>query len=390
MALFETTFPPYVAFGSRTLSQGNAGSDVAVIQSVYNLMLQTMNPPEGPMGSPITLTGTYDAATVQAVRNIQSFFGLSTDGIAGPATYFVFGQGVGANTTYGGPVYGSRELRQGNAGGDVTVLQNRLNCFRYASLIGKPATGTFDAATSTAVLAFKQDAAANGDTGFPDNAVAGSGFYAATWIYTFAGGRGIFPDRNGFDVVFVQVLLGRLGFYTGRVHGYYDAATQAAVTAYQRARGISADGIVGQETFYHFGLNNAVAAPQPLQLAWPVTPTPTLCSVALEPTTSAPSAFGSASLLGVSAGAVNIVGNNLPDPSTFYAGGSYSYHVVTCSGTVLAQGLMTSIGGSVWAGSASINVTSARSATVTVRANPAGAVVSTGPIVLTANFSTCR
>ncbi len=173
MALFDDTFAPYVPFGSRNLSLGNSGTDVAVVQAVYNLMLHTMNPPEGPMGSPIAITGTYNAATVQAVKNIQSYFGLSVDGIVGPNTYFVFGQGIGPYTTYGGPVYGSRQLEQGNSGGDVTILQNRLNCFRYARIIGGPATGTFNAATASAVLAFKQDAAFNGDTGFPDNAIAG-------------------------------------------------------------------------------------------------------------------------------------------------------------------------------------------------------------------------
>ena len=174
MALFDSTFAPYVPFGSRTLSSGATGTDVAVIQAVYDLMLRTMNPPEGPMGSPITINGTFDTATTQAVKNIQSYFGLTADGIVGPATYFVYGQGVGADTTYGGPVYGSRQLSQGMSGGDVTILQNRLNCFRYSSLIGEPATGTFGSGTASAVLAFKRDAAANGDTGFPDNAILGS------------------------------------------------------------------------------------------------------------------------------------------------------------------------------------------------------------------------
>jgi hypothetical protein len=134
MALFDTTFAPYVPFGSRTLTSGATGTDVAVLQAVYNLMVDTMNPPQGPMGSPIPLTGTYDAATAEAVQNIQSYFGIAVDGIADPDTYFLFGQGVGAHTTYGGPVYGSRQLSVASTGGDVTILQNRLNVFRYATV----------------------------------------------------------------------------------------------------------------------------------------------------------------------------------------------------------------------------------------------------------------
>lgn len=271
MALFDTTYAPYYPFGSRNLSSGMTGTDVAVVQAVYNLMLKIMNPPEGPMGSPIEITGSMNASTVAAVKNIQSYFGLTADGVVGPVTYFVFGQGVETHTTYGGPVYGSRQLSEGQSGGDVTILQNRLNCFRYVSILGEPATGRFNTATRQAVLALKHDAEANGDTGFPDNAIAGFGFYDATWIYTFAGGRALCPHRNGFDVVFVQIMMTTLGFYSGCITGYYDRTTMAAVRAFQTAEGISSDGVVGPVTFYHIGLNNPIAAPGPLGIVWPCT-----------------------------------------------------------------------------------------------------------------------
>jgi peptidoglycan hydrolase-like protein with peptidoglycan-binding domain len=269
MALFEDTFAPYVRFGGRNLSSGAVGTDVAVLQAVYDLMLTAMNPPLGPMGSPIAIDGRFGSNTAQAVRNIESYFGLAVDGVVGPDTFFVFGQGIGSHTTYGGPVYGSRELQSGMSGGDVTILQNRLNLFRYQSLIGHPGNGTFDNATAAAVLAFKHDAASHGDTGFPDNSIAGNGFYDATWIYTFAGGRAIQSGRNGFDVVFLQTLLKNLGYYAGRITGYYDSATIAAVRAFQTAEHISADGVVDTATFYHLGLHNQNAAPAPLGIAWP-------------------------------------------------------------------------------------------------------------------------
>ena len=171
MALFEETFPPFHAFGSRTLSGGERGTDVAVLQTVYNAMLKVMNPPQGPMGQAIPVTGAYDAATQRAVRNIQSFFGIPVDGVAGPDTYFLFGQGVGPHVTYGGPRYGSRTLSQGMTGGDVTVLQNRLNLFRYSAAIGAPADGVFGGKTATAVTQFQTDAGMNGDTGLPVSGV---------------------------------------------------------------------------------------------------------------------------------------------------------------------------------------------------------------------------
>jgi peptidoglycan hydrolase-like protein with peptidoglycan-binding domain len=273
MALFDEVFGPYVPFGSRVLRLTDPplrGTDVAVLQAVYDVMLAAMQPPEGPMGPLIAIGGVYDRVTARAVRDVQAYFGLRPDGVAGPETYFVFGQGVARHVTYGGPRYGSRQLQSGAFGGDVTVLQNRLNTFRYASTLGHPADGSFGAATAAAVLAFKADAAANGDTGFPSNGIVGFGFYDASWIYTFAGGRGLFTGRNGFDVAFVQVLLKNLGFYHGAVTGYYDAATRAAVAAFQTASGIAADGVVGQQTFYQLGLKNAVPAPEPLGVAWPI------------------------------------------------------------------------------------------------------------------------
>lgn len=273
MASFDTQFAPYYPFSSRELrleSPNLRGTDVAVLQAVYNLMVRTMNPPQGPMGPSITVDGDFGPQTRGAVLNVQSYFGIQTDGIVGPQTFFIYGQGTGYNTTYGGPVYGSRQLSQGMSGGDVTILQNRLNCFRYAKMIGQPATGSFDAGTANAVLAFKKDAEQNGDTGFPANAIAGYGFYDATWIYTFAGGRAIFTGRNGFDVVYLQIFLSHLDFYQGRFTGYYDAATKSAVEAFQRANNISVDGVVGPQTFYQLGLNNdANPAPVPEGIAWP-------------------------------------------------------------------------------------------------------------------------
>lgn len=399
MALFDSTFAPYVPFGSRTLSRGASGTDVAVVQAVYNLMVDTMNPPLGPMGSTISINGTYDAATVQAVKNIQSYFGVTTDGVVGPVTYFIYGQGVGPHTTYGGPVYGSRQLAQGNSGGDVTILQNRLNCFRYSSLIGQPATGTFDSATAAAVLAFKRDAAANGDTGFPDNAIAGYGYYDATWIYTVAGGRAIFTGRNGFDVVFLQVILQDLGYYSGRITGYYDAATKRAVEAFQSAQGIRVDGVVGPVTFYQIGQNNPVAAPKPLRTIWPVvTPTISTCCVGLTPRTSDVESFGLAAL--VTRGSVHsyeILGNLLPAPSTYGSQyGQYFFNVYDQSGGHLIGQFMTELpntttpsGRSDWGGSSTGGATPVKGRITVVPTVTGSSSGPFGPVVLQGNLADC-
>jgi len=399
LALFDDTFAPYVPFGSRTLKSGNSGTDVAVVQTVYNWMLQTMNPPQGPMGPSITITGNYDTSTVAAVKNIQTYFGLTVDGVIGPNTYFVFGQGVGPNTTYEGPVYGSRQLSQGNFGGDVTILQNRLNCFRYASMLGGAATGRFNAATTAAVEAFKVDAVSNGDTGFPNNGIAGFGYYDASWIYTLAGGRAIFTGRNGFDVVFIQSILHGLGYYTGRITGYYDAATIAAVMAFQTAQSISADGVVGPETFYQIGVNNNQPAPMPLVVAWPpsVTPQVSICSVALTSQTSDLHPYGGAFIVinqleGFES--LDVVANFLNPPSQYgnYDGYVFVYTNPT-TGEVYDTQSMTlttsDINPGDWAGTYSPGVYAIPQGVVSVY--PVNTITDKmGPVILSGSFVNCN
>lgn len=398
MALFDDTFAPYYPFGSRNLSSGDTGTDVAVLQAIYDLMLQVMNPASGPMGSPINITGTYDAATVQAVKNVQAYFGLSVDGIAGPNTYFAFGQGVGSHTTYGGPVYGSRELSEGDSGGDVTILQNRLNCFTYANIIGRPADGNFDARTANAVLAFKQDAAFNGDTGFPDNAIAGYGFYDATWLYTFAGGRAIETGRNGFDVVYVQIILQHVGYYSGRITGLYDTATRSAVVAFQTARGITADGVVGPQTFYRLGRSNNVPAPSPLPIAWPPAPAPqvTVCSTALVGNSTL-HFYGEASLVvnrieGFES--LDVVINLMNPPSNY---GNFNAYRATLTdpstGSVVANSnlvrVTTSTNPSDWAGTYSPGVRIIPKGTVSIY--PVNVATGQfGPLLLQGNLQDCH
>ncbi len=396
MALFDSTFAPYEPFGSRNLSLGSHGTDVAVLQAVYDLMLKMMTPPGGPMGDPISISGTFDADTKTAVENIQSYFGLVVDGVVGAETFFVFGQGVGPHQTYGGPVFGSRALSEGMAGGDVTILQNRLNCFQYATILDGPATGTFDTATGAAVAAFKASASSNGDTGFPNNQIAGFGYYDANWIYTFAGGRAIFSGRNGFDVVFIQSILTTLDYYTGDISGYYDNATESAVEAFQAAQGISNDGVVGPVTFYYLGLKNPKPAPDPLGIAWPPTIV-TECSVALSSIVSDVNAsFGVASLAASSYQAgqwLNVVGDNLPSPDIF--GSNFTTYAFTLSdattGAVSSAQVMLVVpsGPGTWAGTMENASGDFTPGLVNVYpSNPTGSLL--GTAILEGNLVNCK
>lgn len=64
---------------------------------------------------------------------------------------------------------------------------------------------------------------------------------------------------TGAEVRRIQQTLQQLGYYGGEVDGIYGARTQAAVKAFQRSCGITADGIAGPTTLRYLGLEDAPA-----------------------------------------------------------------------------------------------------------------------------------
>ncbi len=272
MARFEDGLS-YHPLGSRLLALQRpalVGTDVKVLQTLFNQLVAITHPPLGPVGTPIAVDGVFGPQTRGAVRNLQSYFGLAVDGVAGAETYRALGQLTDGFVTYGGPVFGSRTLAQGSSGGDVKVLQNRLNLFRYASALGSPADGVYGPATGQAVAQFRSDALSNGDTGLAVDDTLTPAATDAVWIYTYTGGRNLSQGTAGLDVAFLQLLLANLTnpgtgrpYYTGAVDGYFGPVTAAAVKTFQGVAGISADGIAGPITYYQLGVHHPVAAPRP-------------------------------------------------------------------------------------------------------------------------------
>lgn len=205
------------------------GTDVAVVQALYNRTVHLVTGAHGPMGLPVVIDGVFGPETRQAIHTLQAYFGLRADGVVGPATYFVWGHGVDGWATYTGSAYGRRRIGPRDRGGDVMVLQNGLNCLGYATVLGHPATGSMDAGTHQAMQAFRHVVTQTGYQNLEASAAVAAAWYEATWLFTTAGGRNVLPGRHGLDVAWIQRQLQRLGYYTGWWTGRYDAATGRAI-----------------------------------------------------------------------------------------------------------------------------------------------------------------
>ena len=65
---------------------------------------------------------------------------------------------------------------------------------------------------------------------------------------------------KGSEVKEVQRRLKLWGYYNGSVDGVFGAGTRAAVVAFQKKNGLTADGVVGKSTYKALGMNSAYEA----------------------------------------------------------------------------------------------------------------------------------
>lgn len=172
--------------------------------------------------------GSYGPATQRAVMSFQSAYGMTADGKAGEST-----QAASRNA--------------------VVRLQVEL-----AKLGFNPggADGNFGKNTKNALLAFQKD---NGlsQTGVADK---------QTWAVINAKSGGMRADvavavgSYGTNVKYLQQALIGLGYLSGSADGHYGTMTKEAVRSFQRAYSLSVDGSAGKNTMT--ALKNAVVALQ--------------------------------------------------------------------------------------------------------------------------------
>ena len=249
------------SWGGTTLRTGSRGSAVEQLQFWLNTISQYVSAIPS-----VTVDGRFGSGTEAAVRAFQRRFGLEADGVVGEATWnAIYAQFFSIQSDNGTPnAYPGTALRQGDEGQNVRLVQFWLKIARtvYTALNNPTVDGQFGAATKRAVEAFQRY------FGLTADGVVGR----TTWnklreVYTdiandlLAEGLrpGEFPGvlrrgASGRAVRELQYYLYLMHTYNPslpsvNIDGNFGAATEAAVRAFQRSAGLTADGVVGRATW---------------------------------------------------------------------------------------------------------------------------------------------
>jgi peptidoglycan hydrolase-like protein with peptidoglycan-binding domain len=222
-----TTAPglaPAATSSQPKLRPGSRGSAVRTLQKSLNSH-----------GAKIAVDGSFGTRTTKAVRTFQSSKGLAVDGVVGPKTW----KAVGKSSSPGSS--SQPKLRKGDRGEAVRTLQKKLN--NHGAKIS--VDGSFGVATNSAVRTFQSS------SGLSADGVVGP----KTWKKlnsSSGGGSASQPKlRSGSRGSAVTDLQKKLNKSKAglKVDGSFGASTTSAVKAYQRALGLSADGVVGPNTW---------------------------------------------------------------------------------------------------------------------------------------------
>lgn len=209
---------------------------------------------------------TYDQATVNGVKAFQEANNLKADGIAGEETqtrlYSMFlGEEEGEVVSSVQMPGTLRNLSLNKQGNDVQSLQTRLTELGYYT--GR-ISGTYGKLTKAAVQAFQSANGLTADgiagiktqtkmysTAAVSAAAAATGTTAGTTATTTPTVTSYTTLKAGMEsdaVRQMQQKLKDLGYYGGTVTGSFGNVTWEAVRAFQRANGLTADGVAGQKT----------------------------------------------------------------------------------------------------------------------------------------------
>ncbi|WWU66686.1 peptidoglycan-binding protein (plasmid) [Clostridium baratii] len=190
----------------------------------------------GPAGA----DGVFGDSTEKAVKEFQRDHNLEADGIVGPATQAALHKDYSGNTDYGDLI------KMGSSGPQVAEMQ-RLLINAGFSVGTAGADGIFGEGTYNAVVKFQKD------KGLSADGIVGPATKAAlrnSSSGSIDNGELIKMGSRGPQVAEIQRLLIKAGYSVGPAgaDGIFGEGTYNAVIKFQKAKGLSADGIVGPDT----------------------------------------------------------------------------------------------------------------------------------------------
>ena len=224
------------------------------------------------------------AAIVAAQRN----YGLTTDGIAGAKTIAALESGASTvntvNTTNNSST-SATTTSANSANNDVAALQELLarRGFYTGAIDGVRGSQT-NAAIAEAQKAY--GLTVDGIAGAQTIAALERDARPAPTTASSSAATTSTPSNSDNSIANLQNLLTDRGFYTGPITGILGPRTREAITAAQRAYGLTADGIAGARTIA--ALESGAPQPQVLVRSMPAPPVVAAPPVAAPPVQSPP------------------------------------------------------------------------------------------------------
>lgn len=225
-------------------------------------------------------TGNFDSTTQKAVTAFQRRNTSYSDGIAGPDTLSVLYSTKAKGTSTSAGTIGV-SYRNGDSGDKVKAIQQKLKDLGYFK---GTCTGTFGTQTEEAVRAFQKKNGLTADgivgTGTMEKLYSSNAIKAGqtptpkptktptprptatvkhtptvppnTYVRVTKSPNqkyiNLYEGNYGTPVEELQRALKNQGYFSGNVDGYYGEQTTAAVKRFQKAKGLTQDGIAGFAT----------------------------------------------------------------------------------------------------------------------------------------------
>jgi len=229
MLLFSNT-----ALAAPLLKVGSRGTEVSRLQQQLKGLGYYTYP---------KITGYYGTITRDAVIRFQKSKGLDADGIAGPKTFTALGK----VSSGGGSSSKSSLLKRGMKGSAVKDLQQKLKDKGYYQ---SSVDGIFGPKTEKAVKSFQKA------VGITVDGIAGPVTLAKLNGSSSSRGSSTSSSKSsllkrgmkGSAVKDLQQKLKDKGYYHSSVDGIFGPKTEKAVKSFQKAVGITVDGIAGPVT----------------------------------------------------------------------------------------------------------------------------------------------